>query len=614
MIYPTRKAIVIGAGLSGLSAARSLVDAGWEVVILEGRRRIGGRVHTQDGIDMGAHWIHGTEGNPVTNLARQLGVPTLFVGGDSSYTGGWEQLQLRREGTPLTAEKKQDSIILIDEVRDALDVLRRELERSGKPDISLEQAVEKVLAERGLSPEMHAHVAWHVAVLSRDDWAAGADNLSLLWWDDGYEVYGYGDSVFMGGAGVLIDRLAQGLDIRLDHPVRRIEYRSDGVRVHGGDRTFNAEVAIVTLPLGVLKAGTVSFDPPLPGDKVTAIQRLGMGALTKVVLFFDAPFWPHNQYVFGYLSADVGHAPTSIINVWKTHQIPVLVMLIGGERGREIETWPHDRVKDWAKGVIRDVFGPDSPAPAKIAVTQWDSDPFARGSYSYVAVGATPEDIEALAAPVGDRLLFAGEATVRTHWACLHSAYVSGLREAARLTGDTSILPPRHFTENRRWREMLQRANRFFNLAGRKLDSSQVQARAALLARSSVFNNVPPNELKILATMFEERTLRDADVLCEAGEAASCVYAIASGNVDVYLPGQTAPVSRCVASDIVGEYGMFLSGRRSATLRAVGETCVLVLDYKHFKRFLLAFPESMMALFAMCVERLHSRQTKSRNA
>ena len=79
------------------------------------------------------------------------------------------------------------------------------------------------------------------------------------------------------------------------------------------------------------------------------------------------------------------------------------------------------------------------------------------------------------------------------------------------------------------------------------------------------------------------------------------------------LPEQPAPVSRCTTSDIVGEYGMFLSGRRSATLRAAGPTSVLVLDYKHFKRFLLAFPESMLALFATCVERLATMQTKASN-
>jgi flavin-dependent amine oxidoreductase/cyclic nucleotide-binding protein len=313
--------------------------------------------------------------------------------------------------------------------------------------------------------------------------------------------------------------------------------------------------------------------------------------------------------VFGYVSGRVDEHPTTVVNVWKSHRVPALVLHIGGDKGREVERWPEARVREWALGVLGDLFG-TVPAPRSVVTTRWDSDPFARGSYSYLAVGATPDDIEALAEPVGERLLFAGEATVRTHWACVHSAHVSGLREAARLTGDQNILPARQFTENRRWREMLQRANRFFDMVGRQVPASEVEARLAVLRQGAVFASVPVNDLRILATMFERRELPDGETLCVAGEAATCMYTVAAGAVRVELPGQAEPIARVGRGGVVGEYGLFVTGGRTATLRAEGPTAVLTLDYQRLKRFLMAFPESLMALMALTVKRLHERQSR----
>jgi choline dehydrogenase-like flavoprotein len=90
-----RRILVVGAGIAGLGAARALHDLGYEVEVVEARERLGGRIWTVDRIDYGAHWIHGTEGNPITQLARMLELPTLFVGGDSTYTGGWQHIEFR---------------------------------------------------------------------------------------------------------------------------------------------------------------------------------------------------------------------------------------------------------------------------------------------------------------------------------------------------------------------------------------------------------------------------------------------------------------------------------------------------------------------------------------
>ena len=135
-----------------------------------------------------------------------------------------------------------------------------------------------------------------------------------------------------------------------------------------------------------------------------------------------------------------------------------------------------------------------------------------------------------------------------------------------------------------------------------------------MLRKSAVFASVPTADLRIVATMFETRRYAGGDRICTAGEPAICIYAVQSGEVEVRLPGADgdATVAIMRVGDLVGEYGMFRPEGRSATLVARRDTIVLVLDYPRFKRFLMAFPESMLALMSLTVNRLLDLQSELR--
>jgi hypothetical protein len=149
--------------------------------LLEARDRIGGRCYTRDGIDLGAHWIHGTEGNPITNAARELGLTTLFVGGDSAYSGGWDHLVLYGPGGHvLSTQEKLRSILVADDVRDELDTERRRRLATGEPDVSIREVAHRAIMQRRLNDVDRRSVEWHIALSARDDCAADEPSLSTL--------------------------------------------------------------------------------------------------------------------------------------------------------------------------------------------------------------------------------------------------------------------------------------------------------------------------------------------------------------------------------------------------------------------------------------------------
>jgi monoamine oxidase len=421
--------IVIGAGAAGIFAMRELVRAGLTAICLEARNRIGGRIFTRRSlsrhpIELGAEFVHG-EGNIVHQLSREYGL-TLVPHVGEVYS--WFDGQLLAD-----SDLPHPPLQLLHEVRRLAERFRRE--RGGATPLPVFLSTPEfaeILARSAVTRR-------YIEQLIKNDHSVEPTVLTLAGWLEpdvtGYEANFHVDE----GYSALLHRAAEEarLDIRLNRPVQRIEWEPGSVNVFARNLALESRAVLVTLPLGVLQAGDVIFDEPLPSAKIEAIHALQAGKAFKMVTSFravrgDKSFWPEGMaFLVSALDSQLHWPATPGRHRGQRH---LLTHLVGGDAADRFGHDPdpphailNQLVHMFGTERIRDLF-------VRAEWRVWHDERYSRSGYSAFPDDSVPDAREALGMAVAETLFFAGEAVgvkgKPGNVASVHGAIESGIQTA----------------------------------------------------------------------------------------------------------------------------------------------------------------------------------------
>jgi monoamine oxidase len=440
--------VVIGAGFAGLSAARALQHARREVIVLEARERVGGRVLTEeiDGgawLDLGGQWI-GPGQDAIRALAEETKVETFptYVNGKNLLCLG-ERLR-RYEGTiPRLAPF---ALMNLGWVMWRLDAMAKNVRLEAPWESPRARELDSMTLATWLDHNMSSRAARRLLEVGLDTvFAATPAEYSLLHAlfyvrsGGGLERLisckdGAQETRFVGGAQTVANRVAGALGavVRLRSPVRRIAQDADRVIVSGDGFGIEARRAVVAVPPAL--AARIEYSPPLPGFRDQLTQRMPMGSVIKCQAVYDEPFW-RAEGLSGQVVSDRGPVHVTFDNSPPAGKPGILLGFIEASDARELGRASERDRRDAVIACFSRYFGDKAKAPRYYRDKAWADDEWSRGCYAAVMPpGAWTSFGLALRAPVG-RVHWAGTETSEVWNGYIDGAVRSGNRAAEEAMG-----------------------------------------------------------------------------------------------------------------------------------------------------------------------------------
>ncbi|MGA8615108.1 MAG: FAD-dependent oxidoreductase [Xanthobacteraceae bacterium] len=397
--------VIVGAGAAGIAAARRIAAANRHFVMIEAADHIGGRCVTDTrtfGVpfDLGAHWIHSPDVNPITKLTPRRGIEIYPAPASQKVRIG---LRNAREG------ELED--FLAAQVR----ATRAIVDAARKGDVPCVQALPTDLGDWRSTVEFELGpfaCGKDLAKLSAVDFVRIADRRA--------------DAFCRQGFGALLAGLAAGIPVQLSTPATSIDV-GRGVEVQTSKGTIAARAGIITVSTNVLASGRIRFTSESPQRVLDACTALSLGSYDHIALEFSGnPLGLDSDELVFEKSADT-HTGAILANVSGTS---LCLIEVAGSFGRDLSAQDQATMVNFAGEWLAKLYGSDVKRAVKRAIaTRWNADPLTLGAMSAAGPGGQAAR-RVLLEPLRDSVWFAGEAAHETLWGTVGGAWESGERAA----------------------------------------------------------------------------------------------------------------------------------------------------------------------------------------